>query len=145
MTPTETLLPQGRGMSGAPPATNPNGGQHSTQCAAKHLQYCDRFDQFWATVEHPSGSTSEYEGWNLNIELSSLDKSILSEEQQALEYREQKAVVPRIGHLATTRPDGIWRSAYCQLNNISGRETLIQKIKGMERIACEFDVNGITL
>lgn len=145
MTSTEQPLLQRRGRTRPHPLNISQRGRHSNLRASQHRKYREKFDQFRSSAGQPNGSYSEYEGWNLNTELSSLDRSIISAENQALNERIHRSVVPRIGHLASIRPDGIWRFAYCQLNNISGRETRLRKIKAMERIARDFDIDGITM
>ena len=121
--------------------------RHSVQRAATHRNIRARFDRFRATTIQPTCTAQEFEAWNSNIEpeLTNLDNSILSVEEQALRERETKSVVPRIGYLASERPEGVWRFAYCQLNNMSGAMTRQRKIHDLVRISNEFDVDGFAL
>ena len=142
--PLPSLRPRRDGLS-QPTTRNNNRRLHSSNRANLHRKYRPRFDQFRNSVHAASGSVQEVERWNSEVELATLDQSVVHMERSALQIREQKSVVPRLGNIASEKPDGVWRLAYCQLNNMSGSDTRRRKLKDLERISQDFDVDGIAM
>ena len=118
---------------------------HSSRRANTNRKYRRRFDQFRNSGHAATGNRRELEEWQSGLEVEALDKRIVQIEDNALREREAKSVVPRIGNLASDKPDGVWRIGYCQLNNMSGSDTRRRKIKDMQRIIQDFELDGMTM
>ena len=122
-----------------------NRGPHSSARATSHRKYREKFDQYRRAHSSPTGSRHELEAWDASMESAGLDTTIINLEENALITRESKSVVPRIGNMAAERPDGVWRIAYCQLNNISGSDVRRCKLTELSKLAEDFDIDGIAL
>ena len=55
----------------------------------------------------------------------------------------KKSIVPRIGNLASVRPDGVWRWMYCQINSFSAGATREMKIKKVLALIDKYEVDGV--
>ena len=119
--------------------------RHSSSRAALQRKYRDRFNQYRKVNASPTGSRAELASWDIEMESAAFDSTVINLEEKALLKRENKSIVPRIGNLAQDRPDGVWRIAYCQLNNISGSDVRRRKLKSLAEVVEEFDVDGISL
>lgn len=118
---------------------------HSSRRANSHRQYRTRFEHFRSSRATSTGNRRDLEEWQSDLQAAALDNTIIQIEDNALREREIKSVVPRIGNLAIDKPDGVWRIAYCQLNNMSGSDTRRHKIKDLQWIIQDFDVDGVAL
>jgi len=143
MTPHAPSLPPGGDVHAI--ALSRYRARHSANRASAHRNVRARFNRFRESVKGSTVSAQEYAGWNSNAALADLDSTILSVEEQALRTRSEKMIVPRIGSLASSKLEGIWRIAYCQLNNMSGTDIRQRKILDLARITNDFDVDGIAM
>ena len=55
----------------------------------------------------------------------------------------RKAEVPRIGNLASLRPDGVWRWMYCQVNSFSVGATRDAKLRKVAQLIEQHEVDGV--
>ena len=146
MTSPATSLPHGRdGNTPYRRNTPSKRNKHSSRRANAHRNFRPQFDQYRNSGHAINGDRRELEEWQSGIEAAKLDPTIIRIEENALRERERMSVVPRIGSLASDKPDGVWRIGYCQLNNMSGSDTRSRKIKSMERITQDYDLDGLAL
>ena len=145
MTPPITAPPPG-GVCTNPHTNKPkHRGAHSARRAATNRKYRARFDQY--RNSNPSGNADlhDMEGWNSDIEAATLDPTITRIEDNALREREHRSVIPRLGTLASVKPDGVWRIGYCQVNNMSGSVTRQRKIRELVQLTQDHDVDAVAL
>ena len=55
----------------------------------------------------------------------------------------RKAVVPRIGNLASVHPDGVCRWMYCQVNSFSVGATRSEKLRKIAELIERHNVDGV--
>ena len=60
-----------------------------------------------------------------------------------LRQQRRKAEVPRIGNLASLRPDGVWRWMYCQVNSFSEGATRDAKLSKIAHLIEQYEVDGV--
>jgi hypothetical protein len=60
-----------------------------------------------------------------------------------LHHQLRKAEVPRIGNLASVRPDGVWRWMYCQVNSFSVGATREAKLRKITDLIEQHEVDGV--
>ena len=105
-------------------------GTHSKVRASmlRNKNFRERFENYRSRRNPLSDITaSEHADWAAEVEMSTLDRSILQAEEAALNSRIKLSTVPRIGSLPTIRPPGVWRLMYCQVNCLGLSATNNQK------------------
>lgn len=86
----------------------------------------------------------EIEEWSFDRQLANLDVCIVRGSLEYAQVQIDKSKVPRVGNLASVRPDGVWRWMYCQINSFSSgglRETKIRKVISL---IDKYEVDGVT-
>ena len=81
--------------------------------------------------------------WSFERSLQGLDCEVVSGSMDHLRHQRKKAEVPRIGSLATLRPDDVWRWMYCQVNFFSVGATRDAKLWKVAQLMGQYEVDSV--
>lgn len=85
------------------------------------------------------------EDWSKDVDLDSLDATILAIEAESLAKRYEKMNMPALGHLEVDRPAGVYRWMYCQLNSASTEESRDEKTHEIKQLVDRYSVQGVVM
>ena len=85
------------------------------------------------------------EQWTNDVDVNSLDDTIVSIETESLAKLYEKYNVPALRNLAVDRPPGVYRWMYCQLNSASTQESRDEKSNQILQLADRYRVQGVAL
>lgn len=111
----------------------------------RYTNYMEQNTQQTRKALHEDEVHSHLHEWQARCQSALLHASHISQSQvEAARLAEQK-VVPRFGSLAGVKPQGVWRFMYVQANGLAEPSRRQHKLEQMNRLAQEFDVDGIAL
>ncbi len=103
----------------------------------------ERFDNYRSRRNTQSDiTTTEHADWAAEIEMSTLDRTILQAEETALNTRVQLSIVPHIGSIPSIRPPGVWRLMYCQVNCLGLIATNNHKAQQIANLINSHDIDA---
>lgn len=121
-----------------------------TQQIMDHAGVRQRFEQFRSTVrgdqidpDNPNNSNLRSLIGDLSDLHSVRTDDLHTSQQQALHARYKLFHVPRIGHIPSPRPHGVFRWMYCQVNGLASAQRRAAKLHDTGEIAEKYDVDGI--
>jgi hypothetical protein len=79
------------------------------------------------------------------IDPSELDPTIVSIEAEALAKRWERYNAPALGEVPITRPNGVYRFMYCQLNSASTNESRELKSEEILTLVDKYDIQGVAI
>ena len=76
---------------------------------------------------------------------STFSQRMVDSDRLAAHWTDSVTIVPRIGTLRSSRPEGTWRFMYCQMNGLATASRRWEKIEQLSHLVQEFDVNGVVM
>ena len=112
----------------------------------RNKQFRERFDNYRSRRRTLSGITStDHAVWTAEVKMTTLDRTILQAEEAALNRRLKLSTVPPIGSLPTTRPPGVWRLMYCQVNCLGLSASHNPKAQQIANLMASHDIDAAFL
>lgn len=83
--------------------------------------------------------------WSKGVDFASLDPRIMAIEAAALVKQYNRTHVKELGNLTPSRPDGVLRWMYVQVNSASSEDVRVRKTAEIKDLVEQYDVQGVAL